>query len=96
VTSSIVIENYIRGRSGNLGVYALNAADTVLRKAGVLPHPPKRSPTFPSSGPSLCATRPRPHNRSRTSKTGANDGDADAVDRVHLPADRFQQSLDLT
>jgi Large polyvalent protein associated domain 38 len=46
VSSPILIENYIRGWSGNLGVYALNAADLALRKAGVLPDPPKPSSTL--------------------------------------------------
>jgi Large polyvalent protein associated domain 38 len=46
VTSPILIENYIRGWSGNLGMYALNTADLALRKAGVLPDPPKPASTL--------------------------------------------------
>jgi hypothetical protein len=46
VTSPVLIENYIRGWSGNLGIYALNAADMALRKAGVLPDPPKPAATL--------------------------------------------------
>jgi hypothetical protein len=46
VTSPILIENYIRGWSGNLGMYALSAADLALRKAGVLPDPPKPASTL--------------------------------------------------
>ncbi len=34
-----VIENYVRGWSGGLGMHILNAADFALRKAGVLPDP---------------------------------------------------------
>jgi Large polyvalent protein associated domain 38 len=46
VTSPILIENYIRGWSGTLGVYALSTADLALRKAGVLPDPPKPASTL--------------------------------------------------
>jgi len=41
LTSPILLENYIRGWSGNLGMYALATADAALRKSGVLPDPPK-------------------------------------------------------
>jgi hypothetical protein len=40
LTSPILIENYIRGWSGNLGMTALNLVDSELRKNGVLPDPP--------------------------------------------------------
>jgi len=46
VTSPILIENYIRAWSGGLGNYALQAADALLRKAGVLPDPPKPTSTL--------------------------------------------------
>ncbi|MGC2521478.1 MAG: LPD38 domain-containing protein [Stellaceae bacterium] len=39
LTSPILLENYVRGWSGNLGVYALNLADAALRKSGELPDP---------------------------------------------------------
>lgn len=39
MASGAVIENYIRGWSGGLGMYALQIADTGLRKTGVLPDP---------------------------------------------------------
>jgi hypothetical protein len=41
LTSPILLENYVRGWTGTLGVYALNLADASLRKSGVLPDPPK-------------------------------------------------------
>jgi hypothetical protein len=40
LTSPILIENYIRGWTGTLGMYALETADKGLRMAGVLPDPP--------------------------------------------------------
>jgi hypothetical protein len=46
LTSPILLENYIRGWSGNLGMYALATADTALRKAGVLPDPVKPASTL--------------------------------------------------
>jgi hypothetical protein len=46
LTSPILMENYIRGWSGTLGVFALNAADAALRKAGILPDPPQPTPTL--------------------------------------------------
>lgn len=45
-TSPILLENYIRGWTGGLGMYALNAADLALRKAGVLPDPVTPTPTL--------------------------------------------------
>lgn len=41
LSSPILIENYVRGWSGGLGMYALNAADKGLRMAGLVPDPPK-------------------------------------------------------
>lgn len=46
LTSPILIENYLRAWTGNLGTYALNAADSALRAAGVLPDPPKPASTL--------------------------------------------------
>lgn len=46
VTSPILMENYIRAWTGGLGSYALQAADTGLRKAGVLPDPIKPTATL--------------------------------------------------
>jgi hypothetical protein len=46
LTSPILMENYIRGWSGTLGVYALDAADAALRKAGVIPDPPQPASTL--------------------------------------------------
>lgn len=37
--SPAIVENYIRGWSGGLGMYALQIADTALRKTGILPDP---------------------------------------------------------
>lgn len=45
LSSPILIENYIRSWTGGLGMYALEAADTALRKTGVLPDPIKPTPT---------------------------------------------------
>ncbi len=39
ITSPIIMENYLRAWTGNLGMYALQASDLGLRKAGVLPDP---------------------------------------------------------
>ncbi len=46
MTSPILLENYIRAWSGGLGVYAMQAADAALRKAGVLPDPVTPTPTL--------------------------------------------------
>jgi hypothetical protein len=46
LTSPILIENYIRGWTGTLGVYAMNAADKALRMAGQLPDPPMPTNTL--------------------------------------------------
>lgn len=46
VSSPILVENYIRSWTGGLGVYALQAADAGLRKAGVLPDPVTPTPTL--------------------------------------------------
>lgn len=39
ITSPIMMENYIRAWTGGLGMYALQAADAGLRKAGVVANP---------------------------------------------------------
>jgi len=41
LTSPILIENYVRGWTGGLGMYVLQTADKALREAGVLPDPIK-------------------------------------------------------
>jgi hypothetical protein len=41
LSSPMLIENYVRGWTGTLGVYALHAADSALQKAGVVPSPVK-------------------------------------------------------
>jgi hypothetical protein len=46
LSSPILIENYVRGWTGALGTYALQAADFGLRKAGVLPDPEHATPTM--------------------------------------------------
>jgi hypothetical protein len=46
ITSPILMENYIRGWTGTLGNYALTAADTALRKQGILPDPPQPTATL--------------------------------------------------
>lgn len=46
VTSPILLENYVRSWTGGLGVYAMQAADAGLRKAGVLPDPVTPTPTL--------------------------------------------------
>jgi hypothetical protein len=44
VTSPALIENYVRGWTGSLGMYVLHAADVSLRKAGVIPDPQNKMP----------------------------------------------------
>jgi len=39
ISSPILLENYLRAWTGNLGMYGLQAADLGLRKSGVLPDP---------------------------------------------------------
>jgi hypothetical protein len=46
MTSPILMENYIRGWTGTLGNYALEAADLGLRKTGLLPDPPQPAKTL--------------------------------------------------
>ncbi len=46
LTTPILIENYVRSWTGGLGIYAMNAADLGLRKAGVLPDPITPTPTI--------------------------------------------------
>jgi hypothetical protein len=46
VTSPILMENYLRSWTGGLGMYALQAADVGLRKAGMLPDPVTPTPTL--------------------------------------------------
>jgi hypothetical protein len=46
ITSPILMENYIRGWTGTLGMYTLNAADAALRKQGILPDPPQPTATL--------------------------------------------------
>lgn len=46
ISSPILMENYLRAWSGNLGVYVLAAADKGLREAGLLPDPPKPESTL--------------------------------------------------
>ncbi len=46
LTSPILIENYVRGWSGNLGNYTLQLADLGLRKSGILPDPIQPSSTL--------------------------------------------------
>lgn len=46
ITSPILLENYLRGWTGNLGMFALQAADAGLRKAGLLPDPPRPARTL--------------------------------------------------
>jgi hypothetical protein len=46
LTSPILMENYVRGWTGTLGMYALQAADKSLRAGGVLPDPPKPAGTL--------------------------------------------------
>jgi hypothetical protein len=45
-TSPILMENYVRAWTGGLGLYALQAADLSLRKAGMLPDPVTPTPTL--------------------------------------------------
>jgi hypothetical protein len=46
LTSPILLENYLRGWTGTLGMYALTTADAALRKAGVVPDPPMPTATL--------------------------------------------------
>lgn len=46
LSSPILLENYLRAWSGNLGMYALQVADFGLRKAGVVPDPPQPASTL--------------------------------------------------
>jgi hypothetical protein len=46
IASPMVIENYIRGWSGTMGMYAVQLADGALRKTGVLPDPVKPAATL--------------------------------------------------
>jgi hypothetical protein len=46
VTTPIFLENYVRGWTGGLGMYALQAADYALRKQGILPDPPMPTSTL--------------------------------------------------
>jgi hypothetical protein len=46
LTTPILIENYVRSWTGGLGMYALQAADAWLRKAGVLPDPITPTPVL--------------------------------------------------
>jgi hypothetical protein len=45
-SSPILLENYVRAWTGGLGMYALQAADLSLRKAGALPDPVTPTPTL--------------------------------------------------
>ncbi|HXA22749.1 MAG TPA: LPD38 domain-containing protein [Acetobacteraceae bacterium] len=42
LSSPILLENYLRAWTGNLGMYTLQLADAGLRKAGVVPDPPNQ------------------------------------------------------
>lgn len=44
--SPAIMENYIRGWSGGLGMHVLKVADLALRKAGALPDPVKPAPSL--------------------------------------------------
>ena len=46
LSSPILLENYLRAWTGNLGTYVLAAADAGLRKTGVLPDPPMPASTL--------------------------------------------------
>lgn len=46
LTSPTLIENYLRGWTGGTGEWVKNALDLSLRKAGVLPDPPKPEDTL--------------------------------------------------
>lgn len=46
LSSPMLVENYVRGWTGTLGVYALHAADVGLQKAGILPSPVKPTATL--------------------------------------------------
>ena len=46
MTSPVLLENYLRAWTGGLGMYALQAADSGLRAAGVVPDPPEPAATL--------------------------------------------------
>lgn len=46
LTTPVLVENYIRAWTGGVGTYALQITDAALRKAGVLPDPPKPADTL--------------------------------------------------
>jgi hypothetical protein len=46
LTTPILAENYLRGWTGGLGMYALQAADAALRKQGIIPDPPRPADTL--------------------------------------------------
>lgn len=46
LSTPILMENYLRSWTGGLGAYALQAVDLGLRKAGVVPDPPKPADTL--------------------------------------------------
>lgn len=46
ISSPILLENYLRAWTGTLGTYALKAADAGLRKAGLVPDPPRQADTL--------------------------------------------------
>lgn len=46
ITTPILLENYVRGWTGGLGTYALRLTDWALRKAKVVPDPPKPADTL--------------------------------------------------
>jgi len=53
LTSPMLVENYIRGWTGGLGVYALKIADAGLRKSGVVYDPPNKMPWQLSDIPAI-------------------------------------------
>jgi len=73
ISSPILIENYVRGWTGGLGMYLLDFADWSLRKSGVLPDPVLPTKTLadiPSSAKSRSSVRWRSIVLSRPSPTG--------------------------
>jgi hypothetical protein len=46
LTTPILIENYLRGWTGGLGMYALQVADAALRNQGIVPDPPRPEDTL--------------------------------------------------
>lgn len=46
LSSPTLIENYVRGWSGGLGVYLFKITDAALRKSGTIPDPPKPDDTL--------------------------------------------------